>query len=111
MWNGVFEEGSPIWNADRAKRQTYFFAASVFGADGYYSDGRFCMRNLMSDSVYTSPDQHFQTEQIVAKNSADYDQVSRALARMTGLQQVAATHFSQADELRNRVFGSARAGD
>jgi len=106
-----FEQGSPIWNADLEKRQTYFFANSVFGADGYYSDGRFYMRNLMSDAVYASSNQHFQTKDIVLKNSADYSQVSRALARMTGLQQVAAAHFSQSDGVRSHIFGSARAGD
>jgi phosphoglycerol transferase MdoB-like AlkP superfamily enzyme len=103
-----FEEGSPIWNADLEKRQTYFFANSVFGADGYYSGGRFYMRNLMSDAVYASSNQHFQTKDIVVKNSADYSQVSRALARIPGLQQVAAAHFSQSDGVRSRIFGSAR---
>ena len=106
-----FEQGSPIWNADLEKRQTYFFAHSAFGADGYHSDGRFYMRNLMSDSVYTSSNLHFQTKDIVPKNSADHNQVSRALARMTGLQQVVAAHFSQSDGVRSRIFGSARAGD
>jgi hypothetical protein len=69
------------------------------------------MRNLMSNSVYESAYQHFQTKDIVPKNSADYSQVSRALARMTGLQQVAAAHFSKSDGVRSRVFGPARPGD
>jgi len=103
-----FEQGSPIWNVDLKKRHTYFFANSALGADGYYADGRFYMRNLMSDSVYTSSNQHFQTKDIVPKNSADYDQVSHALARMTGLQQVAAANFSRSDQARDHVFGSAR---
>jgi hypothetical protein len=93
---------------DLKKRHTYFFANSALGADGYYADGRFYMRNLMSDSVYTSSNQHFQTKDIVPKNSADYDQVSHALARMTGLQQVAAANFSRSDQARDHVFGSAR---
>jgi hypothetical protein len=100
-----FEEGSPIWNADLAKRQTYFFAYSAFGADGYFSDGRFYMRNLMSNSVYASSNQHFQSRDIVRKDSADYSQVSRSLARMAGFQQVAAAHFSQAEGVRTHVFG------
>jgi phosphoglycerol transferase MdoB-like AlkP superfamily enzyme len=106
-----FEQGSPIWNADLKQRDTYFFANSALGADGYYSDGRFYMRNLMSDSVYASSNQHFQAKDIVPKNSADYDQVSRALARMTGLQQVASANFSRSNKVRDHVFGSAGSRD
>jgi hypothetical protein len=97
-----------IWNADLAKRQTYFFAYSALGADGYFSDGRFYMRNGMSDSVYASSNQHFQTRDIVRMDSVDYSQVTRSLARMAGLQQVAAAHFSQADGVRSHIFGSGR---
>ena len=100
-----FEQGAPIWNADIAKRQTYFFARPLFGADGYYSDGRFYMRNLMSDSVYASSNQNFQTSDIALKSSAEYSQVFRSLSRMVGLQQVVATHFSQAPAVRNHIFG------
>ena len=106
-----FEQGAPIWNADIAKRQTYFFAGSLFGADGYYSDGRFYMRNLMSDTVYASSNQHFQTSDIALKSSTDYSQVIRSLSRMAGLQQVVATHFSQAAAVRNHIFGPSNSGE
>jgi membrane-anchored protein YejM (alkaline phosphatase superfamily) len=97
-----FEQGSAVWNPGIAKRQTYFFAHSAFGADGYYSDGRFYMRNLMSGSVYSNTYQHFQTKDIVPADSSDSFRVSRSLARMAGLQQVAAAHFShQAERFRN----------
>jgi arylsulfatase A-like enzyme len=106
-----FEQGSPIWDANLAKRQTYFFANSVFGADGYYSDGRFYMRNLMSDAVYASSSLHFETKDIVRKDSADYRQVSRSLVRMAGLQQVVAAHFSESDGVHSHVFGLGRSGN
>jgi hypothetical protein len=110
-----FEEGTPIWNAGIAKRRTYFLAQSTFGADGYYGDGHFYMRNLMSDSVYVSSTPHFQTSDIVSKNSVEYNEVSRSLARMAGLQQVAATHFSRALEarkdIRNHIFDAIGSGD
>jgi len=106
-----FEQGAPIWNADIAKRQTYFFAGSMFGADGYYSDGRFYMRQLMSDSVYASSSQDFHTSDMARKNSAGYSQVSRSLCRMVGLQQVVAAHFSQVAAVRNHLFSSIRPGD
>jgi len=102
-----FEEGSPVWNGGLSKRQTYFFASSVFGADGYYSDGRFYMRNLMSDTAYESSTLHFETKDIMPVTLADCTQLSRPLARIAGLQQVSAARFSTAHEVRNQVFGSA----
>jgi arylsulfatase A-like enzyme len=106
-----FEQGSPIRDANLAKRQIYFFAGSLFGADGYCSDGRFCVRNQMSDSVYASSTQHFETKDVVRSDSADYTQVSRSLARMAGLQQVAAAHFSESEGVRSHVFGLGRSGN
>jgi len=106
-----FEQGAPIWSADLANRETYFFARPMFGADGYYSDGRFYMRNLMFESVYESSNQDFQTSDIVPKSSAEYSQVSRSLARIVGLQQVVATHFSRAAAVRNHIFGPIRSGE
>lgn len=106
-----FEEGSPIWDAELTKRQTYFFANTVFGADGYYADGHFYMRNVVSDSVYADVTQHFRTKDIVPSTSAERAEVSNSIARMVGLQQVVAAHFSQANKARNHLFGSARLED
>ena len=105
-----FEQGAPIWDADLAKRQTYFFARSLFGADGYYSDGHFYMWSQMSDAVYESSALHFDISDIIPKGSPRHKEVCRRLARMAGLQQVVAVHFSQAAAVRNHLFGPIRPG-
>jgi arylsulfatase A-like enzyme len=89
------EEGAPIWDPRLADRQTYFLAGTVFGADGYYSKGRYYMRNVMSDTVYDSPVQHFETSDMVPDNVPQHDEVALAIARITGLQEVAAAHSGQ----------------
>lgn len=106
-----FEQGGPIWDTDLAKRQTYFFARSLFGADGYYSDGHFYMRNQLSDAVYQSSAQHFDISDIIPKSSPQHEEVSRRLARMAGLQQVLAAHFSPGAAVRNHLFGRTPSGD
>ena len=100
----ALEEGSPIWDARLAKRITYFFANSLFGAAGYYSNDRFYMRSDMSDAVYASSTLHFQTDDVVSMNSPEYTRVSNQLARMAGLQQVIAAHFIPGDKIRRRVL-------
>lgn len=90
-----FEEGSPIWDTNLANRQTYFLAATVFGADGYYSNGRYYMRNVMSDTVYESDVPHFDSGDIVPDTVPQHDGVALAIARMTGLQEVVAAHSGQ----------------
>jgi arylsulfatase A-like enzyme len=100
----ALEEGSPIWDARLAKRTTYFFANSLFGAAGYHSNDRFYMRSDMSDAVYSSSTLHFQTDDVVSMNSPEYTRVSNQLARMAGLQQVIAAHFIPGDKIRRRVL-------
>lgn len=98
-----FEQGAPIWNADLAKRKTYFFANPAFGADGYYSDGRFYMWNHMSDSVYQKLTPHFETSDLV-KGKLSLAEVTLSLTRMVALQQVWVTHFDQSKTIRNHLF-------
>lgn len=102
-----FEEGSPIWDARLADRTTYFFANWMFGADGYYSDGRFYMRSQMSGAVYAGPYLHFRTRDIVRRDSASYSQLSVPPARMVALQEVAAAHFASANPPRAHIFVTA----
>ena len=99
-----FEQGTPIWNPDLAGRKTYFLAYAMFGADGYYSDGHFYMWSRTSDSVYASPQPHFEAGNLVPPNSPTHEDVSRSIARMVGLQQVWATRFSDAKSLRDNLY-------
>jgi arylsulfatase A-like enzyme len=98
------EQGSPIWNHELEKRRTYFFANPLFGADGYYDEGRFYMTNHMSDSVYSSLQPHFDANTVVPASSATHYEVPLSVARMVGLQQVWATRFATASSVRNHLF-------
>jgi hypothetical protein len=102
------EEGTPIWNPELQKRRTYFFANPMFGADGYYSNGKFYMTNHMTDSVYASAQAHFDASDVVPGSSPLHGEVSLSVARMAGLQQVWATHFGKPNSLRNHLFDATR---
>jgi hypothetical protein len=99
-----FEQGTPVWSAVLSKRKTYFFANAMFGADGYYSNGRFYMWNHISDAVFASSQPSFDIGNLVPKSSPIHREVSRSVARMVGLQQVWATQFCHADAVRNHLF-------
>lgn len=99
-----FEQGTPIWNPDLARRKTYLLAYAMFGADGYHSDGHFYMWSRLSDSVYESPQAHFEAGDLVPRNSQTHRDVSRSIARMVGLQQVWAARFSHAKSLHNNMY-------
>lgn len=87
--------------------KTYFFANALLGEVGYYSDGRFCMWNDMSDSIYTNLHPHFDTRYVVPKYSLTHREVSRSVARIVGLHQVWATHLGQAKAIRKYLFDRA----
>jgi len=99
-----FEQGTPIWNANLAKRTTYFFGQHYLGADGYYSNGQFFMWSHVTDSVYVNTRLNFNTSDLVLGNSPTYLEVSGSIRRMAGLQEVWATRFSQARSLRNSIY-------
>lgn len=102
-----FEEGSPIWDARLADRTTYFLANWMFGADGYYSDGRFYMQSLMSGAVYAGPYLHFQNSDIIPMSSANYSRLSAPFARMAALQKVATARFASANPRSVHIFVTA----
>jgi phosphoglycerol transferase MdoB-like AlkP superfamily enzyme len=102
-----FEQGTSIWNAEIAERKTFFLANPVFGADGFYSNGRYYMWNHMSDAVSTSRNPHFDVSDISPESSPIHDEVPRTVSLMAGLQQVVAAHFSGAKSMRNHIFTHA----
>lgn len=100
----AFEEGSPIWDEPLTHRTTYFFADWVFGADGYYSNGRFYMRSVMSGGAYENSRLHFEISNIVPRNSATLTQLTTSLACMEALQRVAAARFAPRGRVRDHIF-------
>jgi len=99
---GDFEEGSSIWDSALKKRRTYFFAHTVFGADGYYSKGRFYMRNEMSGAAYANKKMHFSIGDILPHNSPVRYEIRRSIAHVSALQQAAAEGFAESDPSKNR---------
>jgi len=103
-----FELGTPIWSPELAKRTTYLFAYAQFGADGYYSDGKFFMWNRIFDSVYENSAPHFGPQNLVLKGSPSNFEVTRSISQMVGLQQVWETHFCSADSVRNHLYNRSK---
>jgi membrane-anchored protein YejM (alkaline phosphatase superfamily) len=101
-----WEQGTPIWNPVLARRSTFFPARIFIGTDGYYSNGMFLMWNHLSDTVYANDRMRFDPRNIVRHGSPLYVQGTTVLSRFIGLQEVWVTRFSQADSLRNHLYGS-----
>ncbi len=99
-----FEQGTPIWNPDLARRTTYFFANSWLGADGYHAKGKFFMRSYLSDSVYMNERLHFDASNLVPSTSPTSLEVIHSVNQIVALQQVWATRFAGSKAMRNRLY-------
>jgi hypothetical protein len=102
-----FEQGTAVWNSELAARTTYFFANTLFGADGFYSKGRFYMWNRLSDAVYSRSDLHFSSADIVQGTAPLHNAVRESVNRMAGFQQVQTAQFGDSSSFRNHIFDSA----
>ncbi len=81
------EQGSPVWNPEIARRTTFFFGMQTFGADSYFSNGRYFMWSQMSGVSSVSQSPHFSLENVAPLNSPGAREVPRVISRMVGLQQ------------------------
>ena len=88
------EQGEPVWDPDLVHRTTFFFGHDYLAADGYYSRGEFFMWNQMSDAVYQNSRMNFDGINPAPPASPAYGEVTRAINRMAGLDEVWAMHFS-----------------
>lgn len=80
-------EGIPLWNAALAQRTTYFFAARLFGADGYYKNKEFFMSSKRSGFAYASPQLHFDILDPLPEYSGRSQNVVDSIGQMSTLQQ------------------------
>ena len=83
-----FEEGSAIWNPALAERTTFFFAMQAVGADGFHAGDRFFMWNQMTDSVFASAQPHFDTQNLLPRDSGAAQAAVRSISRIIGLEQI-----------------------
>ena len=82
------EQGSPVWDGRIAKRNNYFLAAHLFGADGYCSGGRYFMWNHLTGAVYESDCLHFEVSDVVPSDSARYEEIVGHLKRVAAIYEV-----------------------
>ncbi len=85
--NRNVEQGSPIWDAALQQRTTFFFARQMFGADGYFQDGRFYMWHYFSNTVYESPQAMFSPADIVGLKSRIHLQVTQRISQIVGIEE------------------------
>ena len=89
------EQGSPIWNSGIADRTTFFFAEPIFGADGYYSHGKFFMWHYLSDVVYENSSASFDTSDILPRSSPIAHNVTTSILTMIGIERAWLARFTQ----------------
>jgi arylsulfatase A-like enzyme len=82
------EEGAPIWDSGIANRTTFFLARQAFGADGYRASDRFYMWNQISDTVSVSERAHFETHNVLLRDSSESREVIGRIRRMVAFGQV-----------------------
>ena len=81
------EQGSPVWNPEIVHRTTFLFGMQSFGADAYFSRGRYFMWSQMSGMVSVNSQLHFGLQDIAPRHSPDDREVPAAISRMVGFQQ------------------------
>jgi hypothetical protein len=86
--NRQMEQGAPIWDPQIAGRTTFFFARQAFGTDGYHSADRYFMWNQISDSVSSSGHPHFETNNLLLRDSSQSRDVIAEIRKMEALDQV-----------------------
>jgi hypothetical protein len=81
------EQGAPIWDSRLPQRTTFFFGANFCGADAYYSQGQFSMRNAVTGAAYQSGCLQFAAGNAVPPASTRFAEVNATLRRMIELQR------------------------
>ncbi len=99
------EQGTPIWDPDLAKRTTYFLAQGYLGTDGFYSKGKFFMWSHVTDTVSENTRMNFDTVKLVGRDSSTYDEVTRPIRYINGLDEVLATRFDPSNSVKNLMYG------
>jgi len=89
------EQGSAIWNPALVDRTTFFFAQTMFGADGYVSHGKFYMWHYYSDSVYANSQALFDIGNFVPPQSPIARDVTSNIVKMIMIEKAWHTRFGQ----------------
>ncbi len=81
------QQGSPLWEQRLRDRVTYFFANSYLGADGYTYEGQYYMKNEVINVAYHSSTLHFDLNNLVPNNAAEFKSINETIQNMVALQE------------------------
>jgi hypothetical protein len=101
-----WEEGSPIWEPALAHRRVFMLADMVFGADGYWDDGKYYMEQNDSGAVFESGSDHFKSNNILPPESSEAAQVRSTLTHMISVEHAVRMHLEG-----GVLSGSSNAGN
>ncbi len=81
-----WEEGNPIWDPSLEGRRVFMLADMMFGADGYWADGKYYMEQNDSRAVFESDTDHFEASNVLPLKSPKADEVRSTLMRMDSIE-------------------------
>jgi phosphoglycerol transferase MdoB-like AlkP superfamily enzyme len=88
-----WEEGSPIWEPALDHRRVFMLADMMFGADGYWDDGKYYMEQNDSGAVFESGTDHFQSNNILPPESSEAAEVRSTLTHMISVEHAVRMHL------------------
>jgi phosphoglycerol transferase MdoB-like AlkP superfamily enzyme len=87
-----WEEGSPIWDPANGRR-VFMLADMMFGADGYWEDGKYYMEQNDSRAVFESDTEHFLASNVLPQTSPKAVEVRSTLKRMVSIEHAIRMHL------------------
>ncbi len=88
-----WEEGSPIWDPSLDRRRVFMLSDMLFGADGYWGDGKYYMEQNDSGAVFESDTNHFPASSVLLQNSPKAAEVRSTLMRMISVEHAIRLHL------------------
>lgn len=88
-----WEEGSPIWDPALDHRRVFMLADMMFGADGYWGDGKYYMEQNDSRAVFESDTVHFVSASVLAPSNPKAEEVRSTLLHMVSVEQAMRLHL------------------
>jgi phosphoglycerol transferase MdoB-like AlkP superfamily enzyme len=81
-----WEEGNAIWDPSLVHRRVFMLADMMFGADGYWEDGKYYMEQNDSRAVFESYTDQFQASDVLPPKSSKAAEVRATLMRMDSVE-------------------------
>jgi phosphoglycerol transferase MdoB-like AlkP superfamily enzyme len=88
-----WEQGSPIWDPSDGRRRVFMLADMMFGADGYWDDGKYYMEQNDSGAVFESDTDHFLPSNVLPSTSPKAVEVRSTLMHMVSVEHAIRMHL------------------